>query len=79
MSGASIIINVRYGNGTYTARAKGMNKTASYTGSAEGAVDTLAKKLLGDKPFTKMQYSFTCRVNNGDSNTWIISTDGGKA
>lgn len=58
------MINVRYANGTYIARAKGMNKTASYTGSAEGAMESLVEKLMGEKPHTVKRY--------GNSNTWIV-------
>ena len=64
MSDNLIMINVRYGNGTYIARAKGMNKTASCTKSAEMACDSLCEKLFGDRPFTMTRY--------GNSNTWIV-------
>ena len=64
MSNASIIINVRYDYGTYTARAKGMNKTASCTSCAEEACNSLCKKLFGDNPHKKTRY--------GNSNTWIV-------
>ena len=65
MSDNSIVIHVRYSSsGAYIARAKEVNKTASYTGSAEGAMDALAKKIFGDKTYKKTRY--------GNSNTWVV-------
>ncbi len=61
-----MIIFVRYYNGTQIARFRG--KTASCTSSSKGAAERVAKKVLGDKPFTLKKL-----YNN--EYTWMVLFD----
>jgi|GEM_PF-5662883 len=61
----TVIINVRFGDGTYTARAKGLNKAVSRTSCGKDAAEALAVKLMTGKPYTLKQY--------GTLYTWVLS------